>query len=593
MLNVSDFQSSKNRSLIIYLIFTAVVTCIVYLPALNNDFVTWDDNIYVYNNEMIRNMNLRLIQWAFSSFDASNWHPLTWLSHAFDYAIWKLNPVGHHLTSILLHSINALLVTLLTFRLVETLHREEKRSFSLTSEQKVIVGVTAGVLFGIHPLHVESVAWVSERKDVLSTFFLLLSILFYLRYSSQTTGKGFFLFFNKHYLSSFVLFVLGLLSKPMIVTLPLILLVLDWYPLKRFNRMVSTTKPLVEKIPFFLCSFASIIVTVIAQRQAISDFEVHPLSSRIANSFKSFSVYLQKIVWPADFMPFYPYQTRVHLFSFEHILSLLVFLGITICCIILWKKKNQNFWLASWIYYVIALLPVIGIVQIGRQEMADRYMYLPSIGPFILLGIFASMLYAILIKKNIIVKLLTGFMVVVVIALLSSKTVAYIGVWKNGIRLWNHEISLLQHKADRFFYRESLEVPFFNRGVAYEEKGAFEKAIQDYTTVLSMNAKSKKSLHRRGLTYSKMNMNEEAIQDYNTALQLAPDDAELYHLRGNSYTKLGHYQKALDDYSTAIHLSTEPRSEYYMMRGFVFKFMGKHPESRADLKRAKLLEKPE
>jgi hypothetical protein len=593
MLNVSEVQSSKNRSLIIYLIFTAVVTCIVYLPSLNNDFVTWDDNIYVYNNEMIRNVNLRLIQWAFASFEASNWHPLTWLSHAFDYALWKLNPIGHHLTSILLHSINALLVTLLTVRLIETLHREKKQSFSLTSEQKVIVGLTTGLLFGIHPLHVESVAWVSERKDVLSTLFFLLSILFYLRYSSRTTGKGHFLFLNKHYLASFVSFVLGLLSKPMIVTLPLILLLLDWYPLKRFDRLKSAAKTLIEKIPFFICSFASIIVTVIAQRQAISDFEVHPLSLRIANAFKSFSVYLQKIVWPADFMPFYPYQIRVNLFSFEYILSLLVFLSITIGCIILWKKKNQHFWLASWIYYVVTLLPVIGIVQIGRQEMADRYMYLPSIGPFILLGIFAGMLYAILVKRNMITKLLTGLMVVVVIALLSSKTVAYIGIWKDGISLWNHEIRLLQQKTDRGFYRESLEVPFFNRGVAFEEKESFEKAIQDYTTVLSINAKSKKALHRRGLTYSKMNMNEEAIKDYNSALQLASDDPALHYLRANSYAKLGHYQKALDDYSMAIQLNTEPLPEYYMMRGIVFKIMGRQPESNADFKQAELLQKNE
>jgi tetratricopeptide (TPR) repeat protein len=335
----------------------------------------------------------------------------------------------------------------------------------------------------------------------------------------------------------------------------------------------------------------SIIVTVIAQKQAISDFEIHPLSSRIANAFKSFAVYLQKIVWPADLMPFYPYQIRVNLFSFEYILSLLIFFAITICCIILWKKKNQNFWLASWIYYVITLLPVIGIVQIGRQEMADRYMYLPSIGPFIVLGMFASILYSIFIKRNAVMKMLTGLILLVIIALLSNKTIAYTGVWKNGISLWNHEIKLLQQEADRVFYRESLEVPFFNRGVAYEEMGSFEQAIQDYTTVLSINEESKKSLHRRGLTYSKMDMNEEAIEDYNTALQLVPDDAELYYLRGNSYVKLGHYQKALDDYSIAIRLSTEPHSKYYMMRGLVFKLMGKNPESRADFNRADFFEK--
>jgi len=593
MYNVIAFQSGRNRSLIIYLILTAVVTCIVYLPALNNDFVTWDDNIYVYNNKMIRHVNLQLIQWAFSSFDASNWHPLTWLSHAVDYAVWKLHPAGHHLTSILLHCINALLVTLLTFRLIETLPREDNRSYSLTGEQKIILGVTAGVFFGIHPLHVESVAWISERKDVLSTFFFLLSILFYLRYCSRTTGETPSLFLNKYYLASFFSFVLGLLSKPMIVTLPLILIVLDWYPLKRFDRLKGAAKLLVEKIPFFVCSFASIIVTVIAQRQAISDFEVHPLSSRIANAFKSFSVYLQKMVWPADLMPFYPYQTQGNLFSLEYILPVLLFSGITICCIILWKKKNQNFWLACWIYYLITLLPVIGIVQIGRQEMADRYMYLPSIGPCMLLGVFASMLYALLIRRNAIIKLLTGIAVIAIIALLSSQTVAYIGIWKDGISLWNHEINRLQKKADRFFYQESLEVPFFNRGVAHEENGNFEQAIRDYTTVLAINAKSRKSLHRRGLTYSKMNMNEEAVQDYNAALQLAPDDAELYYLRANSYVKLGNYQKALDDYSMAIHLGRDTRSHYYMMRGLVFKLMGKHPESHADLKRAKILEQSE
>lgn len=593
MENRSEMQSSKSRSLIIYLLFTAVVTCIVYVPALNNDFVTWDDNLYVYDNEMIRHLNLRLIQWAFTSFDASNWHPFTWLSHAFDYSLWKLNPIGHHLTSILLHSINALLVALLTVRLIEMLHGGEKRTFSFTSEQKLIAGVTTGLLFGIHPLHVESVAWISERKDVLSTFFFLLSILFYLRYSSQIKGKGPFLFLSPYYLASFISFVFGLLSKPMIVTLPLVFLLLDWYPLRRFDHLKSAAKLLIEKIPFFLCSFASIIVTIIAQRQAISDFEVHPLSSRIANAFKSFSAYLQKMIWPSDLMPFYPYQPSVNLFSFEYILSLSIFSGITLCCIVLWKKRYQNFWLAIWIYYIITLLPVIGIVQIGRQEMADRYMYLPSIGPFILLGLFASMLYTLLINRNMMMKLLTGLMVVIVISLLSSKTVAYIGVWKNGISLWNHEIHLLQQKAGRFFYRESLEVPFFNRGVAYEEKGMFEQAIQDYTRVLGINAKSKKALHRRGLTYSKMNMNEEAIQDYNSVLQLDSDNPELHYLRGNSYVKLGHYQKALEDYSTAIKLSREPIPEYYMMRGLLLKLMGRQTESFEDFKRAKLLEEPE
>ncbi len=234
----------------------ALLAAGVYAPSLRNDFVNWDDGLYVYGNPFIRRLDGRFLGWAFTTFRASNWHPLTWISHALDYTLWGLNPLGHHLTSVVLHAVNVFLVVLLAFRLIEAgRERMSSGAPSLPDGQGGLIaaGMT-GLLFGIHPLHVESVAWVNERKDLLCALFFLLSILSYTlpeRTSAESgaSGGGGARPFGRHYLLSLIFFLLALLSKPMAVSLPLVLLVLDWYPFKRIRSAESFRTVFIEKIP--------------------------------------------------------------------------------------------------------------------------------------------------------------------------------------------------------------------------------------------------------------------------------------------------------------------------------------------------------
>jgi hypothetical protein len=241
----------KNKSLLIVSFLISLITILVYLPALQNDFVNWDDNEYLYENPYIQSFNLTSIKWMLTSFHAANWHPLTWLSHTIDYAIWGLNPMGHHLTSIIFHGLNTFLVVILIGNLINLARNNNKQNTSL------IVGAVTGVLFGLHPIHVESVVWASERKDVLCAFFFLLSILAYLRYTSALKRKA------GLYVSCLVFFMLSLMSKPMAVTLPIVLLILDVYPLRRMKlrNITDSWRVIGEKVPFFVLSGISVVLT--------------------------------------------------------------------------------------------------------------------------------------------------------------------------------------------------------------------------------------------------------------------------------------------------------------------------------------------
>ena len=254
--------------------FVALVTFLIYLTALRNDFINWDDGPYVYENPHIRSLNAAFFKWAFFDFYESNWHPLTWVSHAVDYAIWGLNPLGHHLTNIILHTINAFIVVFLVIRLLEAW--KERTTWNgppsfLNERAALIAAGTTGLLFGLHPVHVESVAWVAERKDLLCALFFLLSIIAYTKYASgmdkePVNSNKAPRFFNKNYLAALGLFILALLSKPMAVSLPVVLLVLDWFPFNRIRSGRTLWAAGVEKLPFIALSLVSSIITVLAQK---------------------------------------------------------------------------------------------------------------------------------------------------------------------------------------------------------------------------------------------------------------------------------------------------------------------------------------
>ncbi|MGD0283667.1 MAG: hypothetical protein ABSB95_15050, partial [Dissulfurispiraceae bacterium] len=353
----------------------SLLTFSVYLSCIHNEFVAWDDDHYIYENLHLHPLNAAFFRWAFSAFYAANWHPLTWVSHALDYAVWGLNPLGHHLTNNILHAVNTFIVVVLVVKLLETWHASRQQNPARHPSQDLIIAAVTGLLFGLHPLHVESVAWVSERKDLLCAMFFLLSVLAYT---------------NKHYLLVVFLFALALLSKPMAVSLPAVLLILDWHPFNRISSVKSFLSAFLEKLPLIALSIVSSVLTVLAQKAegAMQPFEVTPLSSRVLVAAESLLSYLWKMVWPVNLIPYYSYPGNVSLFSAEYFLSVIIVFGITAACLIMVKK--QKLWLAAWGYYVITLLPVLGIVQVGGQAMADRYTYLPSLGPFILIGLIGA-----------------------------------------------------------------------------------------------------------------------------------------------------------------------------------------------------------
>ena len=352
----------------------ALVTVAIYWPTMRDGFV-YDDEEYVVNNTHVTSgLTLENVRWAFTSFYAANWHPLTWLSHMVDCQLSGLNPFGHHLTSVLLHSINTMLVFLLLRRLTGL----PWRSFMVAA------------LFGWHPLHVESVAWVAERKDVLGAFFGLLALIFYARYAGQAEVKNqksaseIWLFDPRlpaDYWLSFFFFALGLMSKPMLVTWPFVLLLLDYWPLARF-RPGHLWRLVAEKIPFFALAAAASVVTFLAQGQgdALVSVQALPIGIRIGNAIVSCCSYLEKLLWPVNMSVFYPFPEL--LLIWKVLLAGIMFFGISALLFV--QRRKYPFLLMGWLWYCGTLVPVIGLVQVGSQSMADRYSYIPSLGLFIL-----------------------------------------------------------------------------------------------------------------------------------------------------------------------------------------------------------------
>ncbi len=551
------FFSRKTEPWIVA-ILAALITILVYLPALNNGFVNWDDHSYIYENRNIKSIDFGSLKWMFTSFHASNWHPLAWLSHAVDYAMWGLNPVGHHLSSILLHGLNTFLVVILIIRLLKAVKPEDK---SNQLPGSLIAGLVTGLLFGLHPLHVESVAWVSERKDVLYSFFFLLSLLTYLKYTSSSQQKQ----KRSIYVLSLLFFVMSLMSKPMAVTLPVVLLIVDIYPFGRLNLkswLKAQKELLIEKIPFFVLSIVSSIVTVIAQRTggAITPLEEHFLIDRILVALRGLGFYLSKMVWPTDLCPVYPYPSKISVLSLQYMGSFILVLSITAFCI--WSWKQQKVFSAVWTYYVVTLLPVLGIIRVGEQAAADRYTYLPSLGPFLLAGLAAAYIWKkVDIKQHVSMHIRLSILIslILIIGILPIITVKQIGIWKDSLTLWNRELKIFPT-----YYRA-----YKNRGHAYDQLGDYPQAIIDYDKAIKFNPFYTKAYVNRGIAYSKSGSPEKAVKDYNMAIMINPKDIKAYYNRGIDYKKLGQYRQAVRDFDMTVELDSKCIAAY-VNRGAVY-----------------------
>lgn len=537
-INAAAIWTSGRTTLYIAFLL-ALVTFLVYLPSLKNSFVSIDDYRYVPGNFSIRHIDLKFLKLILTTVIASNWHPLTMLSYAVDYAFWGVDPFGYHLVNIIFHSVNTSLVFLLTFRLMEL------KGQGL--DGRLFTGIIAALLFGLHPIHVESVTWISERKDVLSGFFFLLSILAYIRYAKAPA----ILFYS----ASLVFFTLAAMSKPMAITLPIALLMLDFYPLERFVDLKGLFKKIFEKLPFFAVSLASALLTIWAQGTggAIRDLGAIPLSMRVFISIRALVFYLYKMVFPAGLSPFYPPPQNTGLFSLEFLICLSIVLGITIFCAL--TLKRSKIFSVAWLYYVTTLLPVIGLIQVGDQAAADRYTYLPGLSPVILasVGLWRFFKGFPANTRRAAVTSLT-LLLAAVLAILTIKQEA---VWKDSLTLWSHEIK--NYPGVAFIYN--------SRGLVYQERGENKPAIDDFSKAIELDPKYAYPYNNRGYTYQRMGDYQQAVKDYNKAIELDPDMPNPYNNRGLADYEQGKYKEAIEDFNRAV--SVDP--------GFVNAYINRAP----------------
>lgn len=537
---------SKNYSPLIGIII-ASITFLVHLPALQNGFVNFDDNILVYDNPSIKSIDFYLLGFGITTM-TEMWIPLTMLSFAFDYAIWGLEPKGFHLTNIIFHVLNTILVFILTIRLTGNVK-------DMSGKKVIFAGTVASLLFGIHPLRVESVAWVTERKDVLSAFFFLLSILAYTRYASTSSKK------LNYYGASFILFILALMSKPMAASLPFVLLILDFYPLRRLkieNGLRNIRGVLLEKLPFLLSALLLSILIILPHPSADKIFTQESFIERIFLVAHSYIFYLVKILLPFNLAPLYPFLPGVNYFNLEYTASLLLFSMITFFFIR--SVKTNKLLAVAWFYYVVTLLPVIGINKIAAFATADRYTYLPGLGPFILIGLGVASIFESYKKW---LRYLSVAILSIILGIMVAKTLKQIGLWHDSVTLWSYEIKLYPD-----FYRA-----YTNRGWAFDSLGNYGRAIEDYNKAIELNPQDVQAYYNRGNDYNYIGEYRQAINDLSMAIELNPRDAKTYTNRGIAYYNAGGYQQAIADYSTAIRINPRDALAYYNM-GLVYARLG-------------------
>lgn len=514
-------MQDNRRALIAATLLSALVTFIIYIPSIWNGFVNWDDPKYVYENPIIQTLDLAFLKWAFTESYFSNWHPLTMISFAVDYALWGLNPMGYHIENIVFHTINTALVAVLAIRLI-TIARP------LSAQAAFAAGFFPALIFGIHPLHVESVAWISERKDVLSALFFIASLLFYLRYAQKRKALC--------YVLTLVSFALAIMSKSMAVTLPAVLLLIDFYPLRRLS-----VRAVVEKLPFFAISVFASMMAIYSQTKTIASLDAIPLDLRFFSALRAYAFYLEKFFVPVGLAPFYPLPTEIDPFGADYLVSYAVIAAVTIICL---AALRYRAFITAWLFFLGTLLPVIGLIQVGAQAAADRYMYLPSLSLVILIGAGA----ALIIERNS-KTLLGGLAAIAAVATvgLSIITVSQSAIWKNPLTLWDRNISL---------YPEA-SMPYVNRGTALIKMKELERGLDDLNRAVELNPRARVGLYNRALALKNMGRYEEALSDLNRAIAIKPD-SEAHNNRGNVRKRLGDNAGAVEDYRKALEL--EPKN---------------------------------
>ncbi len=517
----------------------------VYQGSTDNAFV-WDSRHYLLNYEShFSSLNWENIKWMATSLNDDNWHPLTWFSWAIDYQLYGwLDPWGFHFSNNLLHAINGGLVFVLMLTTLAFVYPVSGKFLLINDNRSLLAAFLAAALFVVHPQHVESVAWVAERKDLLCQAFLLLSLLAYGRYVSCNVGVN-----KSWYVATLSLYFLAVLSKPMAVTFPVVLLLLDAYPLRRTSlvppiigsvRQRSLLNLVVEKIPFFLLSFILVMLTLAAQKSAIATISDTSLAARVVNAVHSVVFYLEKFVFPFSLSPHYPYFPAQGHDSFVNVLLVFtIFIGVTLAAVMAWPKQKRA-WVIAWLFYLVSLSPVLGLIQVGTQGAADRYAYFPTLPIYVLL---AGGIYWLLKRDAPLGKALLLLVSVGVIFVFAFQTRQQTGIWKNELSLWKHEVKAY---PDYGYARDKLGITFFNMGDFENAAKQFEASGKQASFAISM-------LAWRGLTYMHLGRYKESIMDHiklGTASETRPEagidsDCIQYNI-GWNYAQLGMFQEALE-----------------------------------------------
>jgi tetratricopeptide (TPR) repeat protein len=540
----------------------AAITLSLYWPVQYFDFVNFDDDVYVTDNrQVLGGLSMENLTWSFTTFHAGNWHPLTWISHMADVEAYGLDAGGHHRTSLLIHTAGALLLFLVLSGMTGALW----------------CSALVAVFFAIHPLHVESVAWVAERKDVLSGFFWILTIGAYTHYVRHPTPW--------RYLLVMLSFVMGLQSKPMIVTLPFVLLLLDYWPLGRFadpnvaagsrasRTFVFVNKKwlllVVEKLPFCFMAAMACLVTLVAQKEAgaLWSLERISLATRLANASVSYLEYILKMLWPVDLAVFYPYAGMPPAWK---IAAALLFLG-SISCLVVRKAREMPFLLVGWLWYLGTLVPVIGIVQVGSQSMADRYTYVPLVGLFIALAWGSERFIARWPKWKRPVVL--GSLVALSGLLFLART--QVEVWLNSVTLFEQAIAA----------QEFNPVAHQKIGEYYLKRNDCRRAVPHFLKAIEMKENYPYAFHGLGVCAALETPPAGALYFFRQALQIDPQLTRTILSRGVLLMRLQRYAEAEDDFRKLLRIDPSHEAAHTNL-GLIFIHLGKLGEAEVHMNEA-------
>ncbi|MBL7198477.1 MAG: tetratricopeptide repeat protein [Candidatus Omnitrophica bacterium] len=547
-----------------------IVISFSFFPSLQNGFVSWDDNVLVTENTLIRDLSWKKGAKIFTSFHHGLYHPLVLLSYAVEYKFFKLNPAVYHTTNLILHLFNSLLVFWLVFLLSGSFYG----SFLVA------------LFFGIHPIHVESVAWVSERKDVLYALFFLGALIAYIYYQRKNDIRY-------YYICLFV-FILSVLSKAMAVTFPIVMLLYDYLVTSNSNRLNSKRAPVgitivkkgfLLKIPFFIIAFVFGIIALFAKYYtgAITEEPVPCVNNLLVTSHR-LVFYLLRTFSPISNLYLYPYcpKTGYLLPSIFWLASILVV--ILVFSTIILSKYSKKFTFGI-LFFLVTILPVIPLMNVGYS--ADRYAYIPVIGLFYIMLEFSRRFYNKFLRRFGWFKVILTILILMAIAKLSFLTRQKCGVWKNDLTLWSDAIKDHPHlamfyvkRANVYFgkkdygsafldYNKAIKIEpnyadaYYNRGILYSSMEEFDNAISDYSRVILLNSNYAAAYINRGVIYYKKREFDKSLSDYNQALKINPNYSEAYFYKGNTYFGMGEYDKSILDYTQAIRLKPNYTEGYY------------------------------